>query len=300
VAAEARMSEATPPRFDAAQVSRYYDRHTPGFLALGQGGSAGAIHRAVWGPGVRHRSQAFHYVDDRIAELIAALPLDSTKAHVVDLGCGVGGSLGYLAARLPIRATGITLSPVQAALARQRLAEAGVSDRVACLEGDYNDLPHGLEPADLAFAIESFVHGPAPGRFFEQCRRLIRPGGVLVICDDVRRPTTEPAAARAVDRFCRGWHVNSLLQREALQALAREAGFEHQATVDLSAYLELGRVRDRLLGMLVSVLERLPVDPRRFDHVSGGSALQVCLARGWIGYELATFRRSPDGVRLPV
>jgi len=283
------MSEAVPPRFDASDVRRYYDRHTPGFVALGQGG--GAIHRAVWGPGVGDRGQAFHYVEDRIADLIAGLPLDTRPAHIVDVGCGVGESLGYLAARLPIRGTGITLSPVQAALARQRLAEAGLSGRVMCLEGDYNDLPPGLEPADLAFAIESFVHGPAPERFFEQCRRLIRPGGILVICDDVRRPTSDPKAAQVIERFCRGWHVNSLLQRDDLQARAREAGFEHEATVDLSPYLELGRIRDRVLDALVRVLERLPVDPRRFDHLSGGIALQTCLGRGWIGYDLATFRR---------
>jgi len=279
------------PRFDPAQVRDYYDRHTGAFVSHGQGGEAGAIHRAVWGPGVSHRAQAFHYVEDRIAALIHAdPPLDGRSPHIVDLGCGVAGSACYLAARLPVRVTGITLSPVQARRAQARIRAAGVSDRVVCIEGDYNDLPPDVGIADLAYAIESFVHGPAPERFFAQCRRLLRPGGVLVICDDFRRATADPRAERAIDRFCRGWHVNALLDREALATLARNHGFAHESTEDLTSRLELGRVRDRLLSAVLPLLNLLPLAAGRFDYVSGGNALQECLTEGWLGYDLATFR----------
>ncbi len=285
------MSPQPAPRFDLAQVRDYYDRHTSAFVSLGQGRGAGAIHRAVWGPGVSNRAQAFHYVEDRIADVIRGLPaMAGRPLHIVDLGCGVGGSACYLAARLPVRVTGITLSSVQARLAQTRIHEAGVSDRVVCLEGDFNALPPELETADLAYAIESFVHGPAPDRFFEQCRRLVRPGGALVICDDFRRPTAEPRAARAIDRFCRGWHVNTLPDRDALQTLAREHGFEHDTTVDLSPYLELRRARDRVLDVLLPLLRLLPLNAGRYDYLAGGSALQECLENGWLGYDLATFR----------
>ena len=54
-------------RFSARDVASDYDRSTPAFVALGQGGNEGAIRRAVWGPGVRERGAAFRYVDDRIA-----------------------------------------------------------------------------------------------------------------------------------------------------------------------------------------------------------------------------------------
>lgn len=284
------MTRPVPePRFDPGQVRDYYDRHTAAFVAHGQGG--GAIHRAVWGPGVSHRAQAFHYVEDRIADVAQSLAApDGRPLHVVDLGCGVAGSACYLARRLPVRVTGITLSPVQARLAQTRIHEAGVSDRVACLVGDYNDLPPEVATADLAYAIESFVHGPTPDRFFAQCRRLIRPGGVVVICDDFRRPTADPRAALAIERFCRGWHVNALLDRESLQALAGNHGFVAESTVDLSAYLELGRVRDRVIKAVLPLLNRLPLDANRFDHLAGGSALQECLEQGWLGYEFVTFR----------
>jgi SAM-dependent methyltransferase len=271
-------------------VRDYYERHTAAFVSFGQGRGLGTIHRAVWAPGVVDRDGAFHYVDDRIAGLIRSLPHDGTP-HVVDLGCGVGASLCYLARRLPMRGTGITLSPVQAELAERRVRQAGLSARVACLVGDYSSLPLGVASADLAFAIESFVHAPDPAAFFDQCRRLIRRGGLLAICDDFSRAAGGPAATTVIEEFRRGWRVNTLITNAELEGLARDAGFDHVSTVDLTPYLEIRRMRDRLIGALLWLTRHVPPARRRLDHLSGGHALQTCLARGWVGYDLAVFRR---------
>lgn len=278
-------------RFDAADIRRYYDRHSASFVRFGQG--RGAIHRAVWGPGTRTRDEAFHYVEDQIATLIRRFPSSSTAVHVVDLGCGIGASLCYLAEQVPIRGSGITLSPAQAAMAREVVADRGLSGRVECFEGDYCALPASIMPADLAYAIESFVHGPDPARFFDQCRRLLKPGGLLVICDDMKTGVVSPAATQAIDEFTKGWHINTLLERDALIRLAREAGFEHESTQDLTPLLELKRGRDVAIGVGVALLKRLPFDTERFDYAIGGNALQTCLARGWIGYDLTVFK-SPE------
>ena len=279
------------PAFETADIRRYYDRHTRSFVRFGQGGRDGAIHRAVWGPGVTTRSAAFHYVDDRIAELTLSLPPSSRTSHLVDLGCGIGASLCYLAARLPVRATGITLSPVQARLANERIHEARLSDRVTCIQGDYCDIPSSIERADVAYAIESFVHAPAPHLVFAACARLIRPHGLLVICDDFRRAATDQAAARAIGRFRRGWHINTLLSREELRNLAQAAGFDHESTVDLSQALEMRRTRDRAINVIAAVADWIPFAAERLDNLLGGAALQECLLNGWIGYDLAVFRK---------
>ena len=141
-------------RFDAADIRRYYDRHSASFVRFGQG--RGSIHRAVWGPGTRTRDDAFHYVEDQIATLIRRFPSSSTAVHVVDLGCGIGASLCYLAEQVPIRGSGITLSPSQAAMAREVVADRGLSGRVECLEGDYCALPASImQRTQAAFASQS-------------------------------------------------------------------------------------------------------------------------------------------------
>jgi tocopherol O-methyltransferase len=148
-----------------------------------------------------------------------------------------------------------------------------------------------MQAADVAYAVESFVHGPDPARFFSEAARLVRPAGALVICDDVRRPGSNPKAERAIDRFRVGWHVNSLLEAGELQSLAREQGFAHESTCDLSPYLELRRARDRVIDAAVALCGRLPLEKTRFGHLAGGSALQRSLTNGWIGYDLMVFTR---------
>lgn len=286
------VSTRMTPEFDAADVRRYYDRNTGNFVAHGEGGAAGALHRAVWGPGVDDADAAFHHVENRLLTHLRELPESGRPAHVVDLGCGVGGSLCHLAARLPVRGTGLTLSPVQVRHAERRIREAGLSERVRCVEADYCEPPPDLPPADLAYAIESLVHGPDPARFFAACARIVRPGGLLAICDDFLRPAEGPAARRTVARFRRGWHLNTLLHPHELRALAARAGFEHLSTDDLTPHLRLRRPRDRAAAVFVALCGWLPLDRTRFGHLVGGTALQTCLARGWMGYDLALFRRT--------
>lgn len=288
-------NRAGNPQFDAAEVRAYYEQHTARFVALGQRGSLGSIHRALWGPGVTTAEQAFRYLEDRLIEQIRELPPSFGSSHVVDLGCGVGASLAYMAARLPIRGTGITLSPAQARLAAPRLDAAGCAGRVRCIVGDYCALPADLEPADVAFAIESFVHGSAPERFFGQCRNLVRPGGLLVIGDDFRRPAAGAAAERTLDRFRKGWRVNTLLSSDELQRMALDAGFDHVRTADLTSYVQIDRVRDRIVNGVLWTIGWLPLEDTRLGYLAGGRALQKALAHGWIGFDLAMFRRRVDG-----
>ena len=103
-----------------------------------------------------------------------ALPPGVARPAVVDLGCGLGASLLYLAGRADLTGEGITISPLQAVRATRRIAEAGLADRVRCREGDYLAVPDDLAgTADLAFSIEAFVHGPDPGGYFRQAARVL-------------------------------------------------------------------------------------------------------------------------------
>lgn len=91
----------------------------------------------------------------------------------------------------------------------------------------------------------------------------------------------------AIERFRRGWHINTLLTSDELQATASAAGFAHESTHELSSYLELRRPRDRVIAALVAPAGWLPWRWTHLDPLLGGTALQTCLANGWIEYEVA-------------
>jgi cyclopropane-fatty-acyl-phospholipid synthase len=100
--------------------------------------------------------------------------------RVLDVGCGWGAFVIHAAREYGTRAVGITLSPPQAQLARRRVAEAGLSDRVEVRVADYRDL-HG-ERYDAIASIGMVEHvGEANIDVYAQkLRSLMGPDGRLL------------------------------------------------------------------------------------------------------------------------
>jgi len=280
--------------YDAERIKQYYENNTSRFLRFGQGVD-GTIRRAVWGPGVRQRADAMAYVDDLILERVESLAESLDRPpRVLDLGCGVGASLIRIARRCEIQGTGITISPLQVELARQRIERLGVAHSITVLEGDYSHLPSDLKDFDLCFAIEAFVHAPDAAQFFRSAFGALDEGGLLMVCDDF--PTVDSDCfgvreRRWLERYRRGWHANSLLGPSELAHAVEKAGFVAEATRDLTPFVELGRPRDYAIALLTRGFGWLPFEGTYWSMLKGGDALQRCLRRGWLRYLLCSFRK---------
>ena len=279
------------------EVRRYYDANTRRFLAFGQGGEALAIHRLVHAPGVTTREEAAVWINRRVAELFAGL---EPGAHLIDLGCGVGGTALWLARHRGVKVTGVTISPVQVEAARRFAAARPEGRHCRFLCGDFADAAL-LPPADGAYAIEAFAHVPEPEAFFRAVSSALPVGGRLVLVDDFMGE--REGDARVLERFRRGWCVQTLLSPEAVAAAAARSALRLVGDEDLTPFLALGRPRDRLIRLLVAVLR--PLMPRLLAHpgigtLAGGDALQQALARGWIRYRILVFERvAPAGRTTP-
>lgn len=268
-------------------VRRYYDSNTRLFDKH-ESGASDAVHRAVWGPGVSRREAAFDYVNGLIMERVKG------AGRVLDLGCGIGGTLFYLLRRTDGTGLGVTLSPVQAERARRRARELGMQDRVRFRVTSYLDLPKGTR-ADAAWAVESFVHGPDPGAFFRSAAAALEPGGVLVVCDDfLTLRGAERAQARCLRDFRWGWHVHSLVTPARAAELAREAGFTLEEDHDLTPHLELRRPWDRFIALCVRLFGWIRLDSPWWRSWVGGEGIQAALASGLATYRFLVFRRAAD------
>lgn len=274
------------------RVKRFYDENTSLFLSLGQG-TEGTIHRAVWGPGVESRVHAMAYVDGLILERLRALqPGTGDVPRVADLGCGVCASLCRMAKVLPLRGLGVTISEEQVTLSRQRIEAQALAGSIECIKGDFCALPPDLGRVDLAFSIEAFVHAPSGDDYFRECARLIRPGGMLIVCDDfVSDGHWGQRASRWIDRFRRGWVASNLGTEAEANERAARAGFSHVETIDLTPYLEIRRARDYAAGVLMRTLGWLPIENSYWLMLYGGHALQIGLKRGWMKHAFVVWRR---------
>lgn len=280
-------------RLGTASVSQFYDDNTELFLSLGQG-TEGTIHRAVWGPGVRSRRQAMAYVDGLVLERLNQVGRGE-RPSVADLGCGVGASLCRLARQRPLRGWGVTISEAQVELARRRIDAAGLSGSVECVKADFCALPPDAPQVDLAFSIEAFVHAPSGADYFRECARLIRPGGYLIVCDDFLTDAehrTAPRSRRWVERFQRGWVAPNVNTDAEAHALAAKAGFEPVEIIDLTAHLEIRRLRDYATAVLMRCLGWLPIRNNYWPMLYGGHELQVGLERGFIRHLFVVWRRA--------
>ena len=134
------------------------------------------------------------YIEASTAATLRRIPVDAGE-RLLDVGCGTGLLLARLVGRSPFRElTGVDLSPGMVAQARRRLPGS-----VRLLAGDAGALPFPPGSFDVVVSASSFHYWPAPARGLEEARRVLRPGGHLILtdwCDDY-------LACRICDRVLR-------------------------------------------------------------------------------------------------
>ncbi|GHB97543.1 SAM-dependent methyltransferase [Thermomonas carbonis] len=113
---------------------------------------------------------------DRICDKLRLGPDD----EVVEIGTGWGGFAVHAAAARGCRVTTTTISREQHALACQRVAEAGLQDRVSVLLSDYRDLQGTYDKLVSIEMIEAI--GPQYlGTYFATLGRLLKPDGLALV-----------------------------------------------------------------------------------------------------------------------
>jgi Cyclopropane fatty acid synthase and related methyltransferases len=143
---------------------------------------------------------------------IITLSNELPPGRAIDLGCGTGRACIWLA-RAGWQVDGIDFVPEAIAIARERVAAAGVADKVRLFVADATRLDFLTEPYDLAIDV-GCGHGfsePELNAYLDEVRRLLRPGGLFAFFAHLRTPTTPDAAILKT-------HIEQTLLLAALQS----------------------------------------------------------------------------------
>jgi cyclopropane-fatty-acyl-phospholipid synthase len=99
----------------------------------------------------------------------------------LDIGCGWGALVIHAATHYGVHAHGVTLSQRQLELARQRISEAGLADRVTVELRDYRDL-QGDAVYDKVASVGMFEHVGLKNLpvYFSTVHRLLKPAGLFL------------------------------------------------------------------------------------------------------------------------
>jgi ubiquinone/menaquinone biosynthesis C-methylase UbiE len=125
------------------------------------------------------RGRLHHVISERTATLATAA--EGAPQHVLDVGCGTGYLLRALAERYP---GAQSLSGIDAAPNMIETAQRSTADkRLTFATGVAEHLPCDDASMDLLVSSTSFDHWSDQGRGLEECARVLRPGGHLVLVD---------------------------------------------------------------------------------------------------------------------
>jgi cyclopropane-fatty-acyl-phospholipid synthase len=114
---------------------------------------------------------------DHICRKLSLRPGES----FLDIGCGWGALVIHAAQRYGVRAHGVTLSPQQLKVAQERIAQAGLTDKVSVELQDYRDL-QGDSVYDKVASVGMFEHVGLKNLpvYFSTVHRLLKPHGLFL------------------------------------------------------------------------------------------------------------------------
>jgi cyclopropane-fatty-acyl-phospholipid synthase len=260
---EAQLSGGLHTRArDRAAISHHYD-------------VSNDFYRLVLGPSMVYSCAVWESPDVSLEEAQAAkLELICRKLdlqpgmRLLDVGCGWGGMVLHAARHHGVEAVGVTLSGEQAELARARVAEAGLSDRVEIRLQDYRDVADG--PYDAISSIGMFEH---VGRnrmeeYFRDLHQLLPPGGRLL-----NHAISRPGYPQGEDRLGRAKAITRRV------ATAVGSSYTSRIESDLMRRYVFPDGELHEVGVVVSMMQENGFEVRHLESIREHYALTL---RHWV------------------
>ncbi|KAL6076584.1 Tocopherol O-methyltransferase [Balamuthia mandrillaris] len=217
------------------------------------------IHHGYWVTGKETKEEAQVQMMEELARR-AGLSADK-ELKILDVGCGVGGGSIFLAKRFNAHVTGITLSPVQAEMAKQIATKENATDLTTFHQLDAEQLQDhilasssssdpsqrsSITPAssglnfeagsfDVIWISEVLSHLSDRDQFFRNSNRLLRRGGRLALVGWLKAEGLTPEKEQQyVQPIVEGMLLPSLSTMADYEKMLQHNGFRVVSFEDIS------------------------------------------------------------------
>jgi cyclopropane fatty-acyl-phospholipid synthase-like methyltransferase len=280
--ARSYLAQEAPDADLHAKIRSYYEQCDWHYRLICGDRDNLALHYGYWDAETRTHADAVVRMNRALADAADVRPGD----RILDAGCGNGGSSLWLARERGATCLGLTLVPTQAERGNRHAERRGLAERCRLKVADYGRT--GLDDAsfDLVWAQESLCHAPHKREVLREWRRLLAPGGRVMISDGFRTRRDAPPDDDAILRtWLDGWVIPDLATVPELMADLEAAGFTDVVIQDMSAAILPDAERmGRLAAAATGASRRLGVDrwirARERGNVDGAVAQREALRRG--------------------
>ncbi len=218
--------------FSNEEIATYYDRCEVHYRQHWNLDQSLSLHYGYWD----NSTSSFHEALVNINKVLASWGGVQATKHVLDAGCGIGGSSLFLAENFQCQVTGISLSAKQVATANQLASDRQLSELCHFQQSDFTQTPFADNSFDIVWAIESVCHAERKSDFIQEAYRVLRPGGRLIMADFFQLPKKlSEEDQQLMNHWAYGWAVPHFERLDTFAYSMQTQGFRKIETQNATA-----------------------------------------------------------------
>lgn len=192
----------------------------------------------------------------RLKELLADAAGVSPGTRILDAGCGIGEPALWLAETRDAEVIGLNITESQLEKARANARERGLTDRTDFRYDDFMEMETVPDDSvDVVWGLESLCYANEKRGVLAQAKRVLRPGGTLVVADGfMNERNLSDREQRWMETYLEGWAVPHFAHHEDFLADLDELGFEDVEYRDVTdRVMPSSKILYRLATMVLPV-----------------------------------------------
>jgi MPBQ/MSBQ methyltransferase len=107
--------------------------------------------------------------------------------HVLDIGCGIGGTARYIAEQIGCKVTGIDITPEYISIAKTLTDLTGLGSKVTYEIASALAMPFESKTFDAAITIHVAMNIPERAALYGEIARVMKPGATLCVYDVMKK-----------------------------------------------------------------------------------------------------------------